>query len=267
MIQDLSFPRNHPDVFSVNVEINASDFLTAWGTFDETSNLILSLPKGCLATTFDISAAYRVTPIAPKQQNVLCVWWDGKVWVDRVVMFGLSSSTGVFGAVADMLVAIYKAAGFWPVLKWVDDFLVLRLPGQTWTEGEFIKLTGDIGVPWSLEKLRPLATTQRYISFDWDLNGKSVSLPHHKLDALKDLLRTWLVPSTRFQAKVAASLHGKLIHASCIFPLICLFLPSIARFTNCFHSARASLAPPSAVLADIKLILLILKRIPNSMPL
>ena len=153
MIQDLSFLHNHPDLQSVNSGIDAANFPTTWGTFDDTAKLIAALPDGCVAATFDISAAYRTTPIRPDQQNSLCVYWNGKVWVDRAVMFGLSSSAGVFGAIADMLVAIYKAAGFSHLLKWVDDFLVIRLPGQTWTEFDFMALTGDIGVPWSLEKL------------------------------------------------------------------------------------------------------------------
>jgi hypothetical protein len=44
---------------------------------------------------------------------------------------------------------------------------VIRLPHYSWTEQEFIALTADIGVPWSLAKLRPLASVQRYIGFDW----------------------------------------------------------------------------------------------------
>jgi hypothetical protein len=33
-----------------------------------------------------------------------------------------------------MLTAIYQAAGYGPIMRWVDDFLVIRLPGQSWTE-------------------------------------------------------------------------------------------------------------------------------------
>jgi hypothetical protein len=141
----------------------------AWGTFDATSALILSLPKGCLAATFDISAAYRLTLIQPAQQNALCVFWKDKVYVDRAVMFGLASGAGVFGSIADMLVAIYVKSGFGPLLKWVDDFFAIKLPESTWTEQEFINLTPSIGVPWSTEKLRQLSIIQRYIGFDWNL--------------------------------------------------------------------------------------------------
>ena len=59
---------------------------------------------------------------------------EGLVHVDRAVMFGLSSSAGVFGSVADILVAIYQAAGFGPLRKWVDNFFVIQLPHHSWTE-------------------------------------------------------------------------------------------------------------------------------------
>ncbi|KAJ7713418.1 hypothetical protein B0H16DRAFT_1274192, partial [Mycena metata] len=52
-------------------------------TVISTAQLILSLPPGCQAATFDISAAYRLTPIRPEQQNSLCLRWEGLVYVDR----------------------------------------------------------------------------------------------------------------------------------------------------------------------------------------
>ena len=125
MIQDLSFPWNDPKFSSVNSNINSDNFPTMWGIFDSTAELILSLPEGCLVATFNISATYRMTPVDLRQQNALCIFWDGKVYVDREAMFGLSSSAGVFGSIADMLVAIYQAAGFGPLTKLVDDFFVI----------------------------------------------------------------------------------------------------------------------------------------------
>ena len=46
-----------------------------------------------------------------------------------------------------MLVAIYKAAGIHNLLKWVDNFFVVRLVTETWTEHDFTMLTDQIGVP------------------------------------------------------------------------------------------------------------------------
>lgn len=267
MIQDLSYPRNNPTIPSVNSLINADDFPTAWGSFDATTAMILTLPPGCLAATFDISSAYRLTPIRPDQQNWTCVAWDNQVWVDRAVMFGMASSAGVFGAVADMLVAIYGAAGFGPICKWVDDFFVVRLPHQQWSEMEFINLTADIGVPWSLPKLRPLASTQRYIGFDWHLDTKMVSFPVEKREKLEALVDSWLPLEAKFTCKETSSLHGKLVHASCIYPLIRPFLTPIATFAAQFTSPRAHLSPPSAVRSSLTTINRLLPLFPAQLPL
>lgn len=145
----MSYPCNNPTLLSVNAKIDSDQFPTEWGTFNKTVAIVLSLPPGCIAATFNISAAYHLTPIWPNQKNALCIFWKGKVYVDCAAMFSLSSSTGVFGTVADMLAAIYWTAGFGTLMKWVDDFLVIWLPGQTWTEEDFTSLTKNIGAPWS----------------------------------------------------------------------------------------------------------------------
>ena len=267
MIQDMSYPRGNPHITSVSYGINSDDFPTAWGSFDEVVSLVLSLPDNCLAATFDISAAYRLTPIRPDQQHHLCVFWDGLVYVDRAVMFGLASSAGVFGSIGDMLIAIYKKAGYSLILKWVDDFFVIRLPDQFWTEQEFMDLTGGFGVPWSLKKMRPLSPVQRYIGFDWDLDRRMVILPPDKLSKTLSLLSRWISPNERFIAREAASLHGKLVHISCIFPLIRPFLSGIAAFALGFRHPRAKLQVPPSLQADLSWIQFIIKSLPNEMPL
>jgi len=267
MIQDMSHPRGDPDILSINASIDADEFPTIWGMFDSTAALILSLPPGCVAATFDITAAYRNTPIRPDQQHVLCVYWRGKVYVDRAVMFGLTSSAGVFGKVADMLVAIYEKASFGPIRKWVDDFFVIRLPHQSWTEQEFMSLTSYCGVPWSLEKLRPFASVQRYIGFDWDLPGKLVSIPMDKLHSVVQRIDLWLLAAATFSRKDTASLHGKLVHISSIFPLIHPFLRSLSVFEGQFRSPRARLNPPHSVTADLSWVRFLLRHSQNSLPL
>lgn len=270
LVQDLSFPRNDPLLPSVNAHIDSDQFPTAWGTFNDTSTLILSLPPGCKAAAFDISAAYRITPVLPSQQHMLCISWRGKVYVDRAVCFGLQSSAGVFGAVADMLVDIYEASHFGPIRKWVDDFLVVQLPHQNWTESDFISLTAAVGVPWSASKTKPLASCQRYLGFDWDLTTKSVSFPAEKLKALRDLLSLWLTSrgsGNKFSSHDAAHLHGKLVHAATIFPIIRPFLRSTSHFATRFQSTRARLHAPSPVLSDLQWIFDILLQVPNQLAL
>ncbi|KIJ28406.1 hypothetical protein M422DRAFT_784565 [Sphaerobolus stellatus SS14] len=181
---DLSFPRNNPELDSVNATIDADALPTEWGSFERTVELILSLPEGCVAATFDIEAAYRVTPVRPSQQN-----WR-------------------------------PAQGLRLMIKWVDDFFIIRLPQDTWTEEEFMQFGKNLGVSWSRSKLCPFTTSQRYIGFDWDLKEKRVSFPLEKLSKLVKLIDKWLLPDAKFNATKAAKLHGKLVHASAIFHLL-----------------------------------------------
>lgn len=267
LIQDMSFPRHSDTTASVNEGVCSDDFPTAWGTFDEAVKMLLSLPDGAEAATFDIRAAYRVTPIRPDQQNALCLIWRGKVYIDRAVMFGLASSAGVFGAVADMIVAISLAHGFGPMCKWVDDFLVIRLPGQRWTEADFVQTTGMLGVPWAPEKTRPFAFRQRYLGFIWDLAQRTVELPQDKLDEIKAMLDLWTTSKDTFTARDCARLHGKLAHISSIFPLIRPFLRSMARLYSSFMTSRARLHIPHSVHQDLSWTLDLLTRLPNRLPL
>lgn len=263
----MSYPRNDPTTPSVNAGVDPDQFPTEWGTFDTISDLIRGLPPGCQAAAFDISSAYRITPVRPDQQHALCIFWKGKVYIDRAVAFGLSSSAGVFGAIADMLMAIYKRSGYGPMCKWVDDFFVVRLPSQTWTTDDFINLTAAVGVPWSLKKTKPLASRQRYIGFDWDLERKMVSIPEEKLHTTVQLAESWLPDNASFTMRQAAQLHGKLVHLSSIYPLIRPFLRHLSRFAGSFHSHRKALRVPKPVRSDIAWLLSLIRILPNELPI
>ena len=62
-------------------------------------------------------------------------------------MFSLTSNAGVFEAAADMLVVIYRATCFHLICTRVDNnFFIVQLPGQMWTEDEFIQLAATLGI-------------------------------------------------------------------------------------------------------------------------
>jgi len=268
LIQDLSFPRHNNSVPSVNSQVDSDDFPTEWGTFDTTSRLLLSLPVGCRAATFDISSAYRITPVRPDQQWALVVHWDGKFYVDRALPFGLASSAGVFGSVADMLVALYNHSHkFGPMVKWVDDFFAILLPHQSWNETDFMEFTGRFGVPWSAKKLRPLDVVQRYIGFSWDLSSRSVSLPEEKKRAALDLVDQWLQVNGKFTLTEVLAFHGKLVFIASIFPLIRPYLPSIIDFSRSFRDPRSKLHVPRSTRRDLEWVKYLLQVLPNTMPL
>ena len=111
---------------SINEGIDSDDFPCEWGTFSEVLLLVMDAPPSSEGATLDVDAAFRRVPIIPEQQPAFVVGWEDKFYIDHTGPFGPSSSPGVFGRLADTLVAVYKARGISPIKKWVDDFLFLR---------------------------------------------------------------------------------------------------------------------------------------------
>jgi hypothetical protein len=69
------------------------------------------------------------------------------------------------------------------------------------------------------------------------------------------------------QNRDAASLHGKLVHISCIFPLIQPFLHGIAHFAHCYKSPQSKLLVFLPLHADLSWVCFLIKSLPNKTPL
>ena len=50
---------------------------------------------------FDLKSTYRQVPVHPDDRWLLGVEWEGQVYVDCTVPFGLRSAPMIFNAVAD----------------------------------------------------------------------------------------------------------------------------------------------------------------------
>ena len=94
-----------------------------------------------------------------------------------------------------------------------------------------------------------------------------VALPLNKLSWVLALLNHWISPGVSFSSCKAASLHGKLVHLSCIFPLIHPFLWSIAVFPSSFRSLYAKLQVPPPLAADLSWVHFLVQNLLNQMPL
>ena len=99
LITDLSFPQGH----SVNDEINPSLCSLAYTTVDDIAAVVAQLGKGALLAKVDIESAYRLIPVHPQDRPLQAVRWDGNIYIDSMLPFGLCSAPKIFNAVADAL--------------------------------------------------------------------------------------------------------------------------------------------------------------------
>jgi hypothetical protein len=131
LIQNLSHPHTNLPSPSINSQLNSDDFPCTWGTFRTMCTLILNLPKNAQAATRDIAEAYRIIPLHESQWAGVAVRISNspeQFALNTSNSFGCATAGGLFGMFGDALADILRAKGIGPILKWVDDFLFIRIP-------------------------------------------------------------------------------------------------------------------------------------------
>jgi len=106
-----------------------------------------------------------------------------------------------------------------------------------------------------------LALTGIWICIQWPYHPKSLQRSYSYV------LDYWLQLDQSVSAKEAASLHGKLVHISCIFPLIQPFLHGVAQFPLSFWSPQGKLQAPPPFHADLSWVCFVIQSLPNKVPL
>ena len=127
LIVDLSSPTDA----SVNDGIQKELCSLSYTSVDAVAKKILALGRGSLIAKMDIKQAYRMVPVYPEDHWLLGMRWDGKVFVDKTLPFGLRSAPLIFSAVADALVWIMKQRGVSFVDHYINNFVTLGAPLST----------------------------------------------------------------------------------------------------------------------------------------
>lgn len=60
------------------------------------------LGEGALMAKIDIRSTYRIVPVHPDDRPLLGMRWREKIFVDKVLPFGLRLAHKIFNALADM---------------------------------------------------------------------------------------------------------------------------------------------------------------------
>ena len=76
----------------------------------------------------DIHNAYWVLPVHPDGRWLLGMHWEGMLYVDTKLPFGLRSALKIFTGLANAVEWIVKLEGVDSVLHYLDDYLVVGRP-------------------------------------------------------------------------------------------------------------------------------------------
>ena len=104
-----------PEGYSVNYGIDKEGCSFHYILVDVAATQITELGQGMLLAKMDIKQAYRNIPVAPQDRHLLGFRWKEKVYIEKVLPFGLRSSPLIFSATADGCTAVGDATK-WCVL-------------------------------------------------------------------------------------------------------------------------------------------------------
>ena len=125
--------------------------------------------------------------------------WQGTVYIDKRLPFGLRSAPKIFSAVADALQFILLSRGITHSLHYLDDYILVT---SSFEEAEaqkqcLVSIFNDLQVPLEPAKLEGPATCLQFLGIEVDTSSFQFRLPKTKL--------------TRLQAELAECVHRRSI--------------------------------------------------------
>ena len=114
VIVDLSSPL----FYSVHDGIQKDLCSLHYVALDDALKLICCLRPGILLVIMDLKDAYQMVPVHPVNQYLLGISWNGEVYIDCALPFGLCSAPKIFTAVTENTFST----------QYLDDFLFMIPP-------------------------------------------------------------------------------------------------------------------------------------------
>ena len=211
LIVDLSSPEDA----SVNDGIEKEICSLSYTSVDAVADKVMALGRGAMLAKMDIKQAYRMVPIHPQDRRLLGMRWEGKVYVDKTLPFGLRSAPIIFSALADALawMMLHKGVSF--VDHYIDDFITAGRPRSMECHNNLqimLETCDNTGTPVEPDKTEGPSTVLVFLGIEIDTMAMQLRLPSDKLARLKELLWKWR-GKKECRKRDLKSLIGVLSHA------------------------------------------------------
>ena len=131
----------------------------AYSSIMDAAFLMHALGPGTQLAKIDIKEAYCMVSVHPQKRPFLALLWEGGIYIDCQLLYGLASAPAIFSAVAEALEWILHQRGVWGVLHYLDVSLFLGALGSpecTHTLASSIATCEEIGVSSPRKKFRAL---------------------------------------------------------------------------------------------------------------
>jgi hypothetical protein len=221
VIHDLSAPKGGD---SVNAGI--LDGSLDISSFGHAARIVREFGSGAWLIKLDVEAAYKQVPVRPEDWHLLGFEFEGKLYYERVLPFGLRSSCRLwelFAAALHFMCERLNCGAAHKVVHYVDDFLFVVSPiggeaaATRLLQGALV-LCAELGVPMAPDKVEGPAQTLVFLGIELDALKLEARLPAARLAQLHSLMVEWQ-SFTRASIKQLQSLAGLLnFAAACVAP-------------------------------------------------
>ena len=222
LIVDLSAPRG----FSVNDGIDPNLCSLEYATIDKAAAMVRRAGRGALMAKLDLSAAYRRIPVHFNDSLLLGLEWQGTVYIDKALPFGLRSAPKIFTAVADGLAWAMICRGVEDLIHYLDDFFFCSSATSDACKNALvicIPLCAEMGLPVQPDKVAGTSPVITFLGIEIDFVKQELRLPLNKLTRLQQTLREWGLRRCATKQQLQ-SLIGQLNHAAAVVRRGCTFL-------------------------------------------
>ena len=190
LITDLLYPPG----YSVNDGIDPDLCSLSYCTVDHVAAVAAAYSRGALLAKIDIESAYRLIPVHPLDRPLQAVEWDGMLYVDPMLPFGLHSAPKIFNAVADALEWCIWRRGVQHIFHYLDDFIVIGPPNSAVCAEALAILDhtcSQLGVPTADHKRDGPTSCLTFLGIEVDTAAGQLRLLQDKLLRLQTLLAEW----------------------------------------------------------------------------
>ena len=188
----------------------------SYSSVDDAVQAVGRLGKGALLAKFDLENAYRLVPVHPVDRLLLGMKWEGDVYIDGALPFGLRSAPKLFTAIADALLWIMGSHGVQEGIHYLDDFLVLGPAGSDMCGRALVTsldICRELGVTVAPQKTEGPVTSLSFLGILLDTERMELRLPNDKLIRLRALIQEWKGRRACRKRQLLSSLGSYSTHA------------------------------------------------------
>ena len=232
-IYDLSFPQGS----SVNDGIPKAYGSLIYETLDQAVALISKHGRGTCLRKRDLKDAFRRIPVSPLDYWLLLFEWQGRLYIDIFLPFGLRTSPFIFNLFGEGLHWIFDKVFHRELVHYLDDFLFINDPDPEL----FGVLAAYLGL-FEQQSKREDGCQVTFLGIEIDTEALQLRLPQDKYDCALSAVHMLLRRSSISSAALEKVL-GFLSFCARVIPLGRPFLRNLFNLLQCLshlhpHSRR-----------------------------